>query len=153
TPCDAPTAIAAGKQFQCNLATVPVGGSVLISYHLTSNEGGDFNNFASVTTDSTDSNPGNNSDRSAVHVDAVADLSLTKLDSPDPLNAGTQITYTLNAANAGPSTAPNVRIRDFLPASVSVVSVAGGAGASCVAGVPGDSIRPARCTYPTLAPA
>ena len=49
---------------------------------------------------------------------AVANLSLDKLDSPDPLVAGTDITYTLHAHNAGPSTAPNVTIQDFLPDSV-----------------------------------
>lgn len=151
-PCDAPVAIANGKQFQCQLGTVPVGGSAIVSYHLSSNEEGDFNNFAEITTDSTDPNPANNSDRSSVHVVAVADLSLTKTDSPDPLDAGTQITYTLQAQNTGPSTAPNVRIRDFLPDSVSVVSVDGGPGGSCVPGVAGDSANPTRCTYPSLAP-
>jgi uncharacterized repeat protein (TIGR01451 family) len=151
-PCGPVGVIAGGKQFNCDLGTVPVGGSAIVSYHLTSNEGGDFNNFASVTTDSTDPNPNNNSDRSSVHVDPVADLSLDKSDSPDPLVGGTQITYTLHAHNAGPSHAPNTRIRDFLPASVSVVSVNGGAGSSCVSGVPGDPAHPTRCTYATLAP-
>jgi uncharacterized repeat protein (TIGR01451 family) len=150
-PCDPVVAIAGGKQFLCNLGTVPVGGSAVISYTLTSNEAGDFNNFASVTTDSTDPNPANNSDRSSVHVDAVADLSLDKTDSPDPLVSGTQITYTLHAHNAGPSHAPNTRIRDFLPAGVAVVSVSGGPGGSCVPGVPGDPAHPTRCTYASLA--
>jgi uncharacterized repeat protein (TIGR01451 family) len=148
SPCDPTVAIAGGKQFQCNLGTGARRGSVIITYHLTSNEAGDFNNFARVTTDSTDPNPNDNSDRSAVRVVAVADLSLDKTDSPDPLVAGTDITYTLQTHNAGPSTAPNVVIRDFLPDSVAVISVNGGVGGSCVPGVPGD---PARCTYATLA--
>ncbi len=153
SPCDPTVAIAGGKQFQCNLGTVPVDGSVIITYHLTSNEAGDFNNFARVTTDSTDPNPNDNSDRSSARVVAVADLSLDKTDSPDPLVAGTDITYTLQTHNAGPSTAPNVIIRDFLPDSVAVISVNGGVGGSCVPGVPGDPAHPTRCTYATLAPA
>jgi uncharacterized repeat protein (TIGR01451 family) len=85
-----------------------------------------------------------------VRVVAVADLSLDKTDSPDPLVAGTDITYTLHAHNGGPSTAPNVKIQDFLPNSVDVLSV-GGAGGSCVPGVPGDPSHPTQCTYATLA--
>jgi uncharacterized repeat protein (TIGR01451 family) len=150
-PCDAPTDIAGGKQFQCNLGTVPVAGSAIISYHLTSNEAGDFDNFASVTTDSTDPNGSNNDGRSDVRVVAVANLSLDKSDSPDPLIAGTDITYTLHAHNGGPSTAPNVTIQDFLPNSVDVVSVDGGVGGSCVPGVSGDPAHPTKCTYATLA--
>jgi uncharacterized repeat protein (TIGR01451 family) len=149
--CDPVVAISGGKQFQCNLGTVPVGGSAVISYTLTSNEGGDFNNFASVTTDSTDPNANNNSDRSSVHVEPVADLLLDKTDSPDPLVAGTQITYTLHAHNSGPSAAPSTTIRDFLPDSVAVVSVSGGVGATCVSGVPGDPTHPTRCAYASLA--
>jgi uncharacterized repeat protein (TIGR01451 family) len=150
-PCDAPVDIAGGKQFTCDLGTVPVNGSVIITYHVTSNEAGDFNNFARVTTDSTDPNLNDNSDRSAFRVVAVADLSLDKTDSPDPLVAGTDITYTLHAHNAGPSTAPNVTIQDFLPDSVAVVSVNGGPGGVCIPGVPGDPAHPTRCTYATLA--
>jgi uncharacterized repeat protein (TIGR01451 family) len=74
---------------------------------------------------------------------------LDKTDSPDPLVAGTDITYTLHAHNGGPSTAPNVKIQDFLPNSVDVLSV-GGAGGSCVPGVPGDPSHPTRCSYATL---
>jgi uncharacterized repeat protein (TIGR01451 family) len=150
TPCVL-TAITGGKQFRCDLGTVPVDGSVLITYQVVSNEAGDFDNFAEVTTDSTDPNGNNNRDRSDVKVIAVANLSLGKTDSPDPLVAGTDITYTLQARNAGPSTAPNVVIRDFLPDSVTVVSVNGGAGGSCVPGVPGDPSHPTRCTYASLA--
>src|SRR5262249_2820934 len=52
-PCDAVVDIAGGKQFQCNLGTVPVAGSVIISYQLTSKEAGDFTNFHSLTHYST----------------------------------------------------------------------------------------------------
>jgi uncharacterized repeat protein (TIGR01451 family) len=150
-PCDPLVDIAGGKQFQCNLGTVPVAGSAIITYSLTSNEAGDFDNFASVTTDSTDPNGSNNDGRSDVRVVAVANLSLDKTDAPDPLIAGTDITYTLHAHNAGPSTAPNVTIQDFLPNGVDVLSVNGGVGGSCVPGVPGDPSHPTQCTYATLA--
>ena len=32
----------------------------------------------------------------------VADLALSKSDAPDPVNAGTPLTYTITVTNAGP---------------------------------------------------
>jgi uncharacterized repeat protein (TIGR01451 family) len=142
-----------GKEFHCKIGTVPVGGKAIITVHITSLEGGDFNNLANVTTSSSDANLANNSDRDSVHVQAVSDLSLEKADTPDPLVAGTDITYTLHAENKGPSKAVNVSIEDSLPDSVSIVSVNGGSGASCKFGVPGDGARPTTCNYDSLAPA
>ena len=51
-------------------------------------------------------------------VDPVADLSLTKADSPDPVLAGELLTYILTAQNAGPSSATGVELTDTLPAGV-----------------------------------
>jgi uncharacterized repeat protein (TIGR01451 family) len=45
---------------------------------------------------------------------AAADLSITKTDSPDPVTAGTNLTYTITANNAGPDPA-NVQWGDTLP--------------------------------------
>ena len=38
-------------------------------------------------------------------VNAAADLSLTKSDSPDPVLAGELLTYSLRVQNAGPQSA------------------------------------------------
>jgi uncharacterized repeat protein (TIGR01451 family) len=59
-----------------------------------------------------------------------ADLSITKDDSPDPVHAGTHLTYTLTVANHGPSTAHGVAVHDALPAGTSFVSASASAG-SC----------------------
>ncbi|MBA2373518.1 MAG: DUF11 domain-containing protein, partial [Chloroflexi bacterium] len=56
----------------------------------------------------------------------VADLSLTKTDSPDPVLAGGDVTYTLTATNNGPTQATGVTITDTLPASVTFVSASSG---------------------------
>jgi uncharacterized repeat protein (TIGR01451 family) len=45
-------------------------------------------------------------------------LSITKTGHPDPVVAGTQLTYTLTVSNAGPSHARNVIVTDTLPAGV-----------------------------------
>ena len=56
----------------------------------------------------------------------AADLSLTKTDSPDPVNAGQILTYTLTVHNAGPATGTGVTITDTLPAGVTFVSASAG---------------------------
>ena len=48
---------------------------------------------------------------------ASANLSITKDDSPDPVTAGGTLTYTITVANAGPSDAQAVTVNDTLPAS------------------------------------
>lgn len=52
-----------------------------------------------------------------------ADLTVAKLDDPDPVIAGTLLTYTLNLANDGPSYAQSVVISDVLPAGLTYVGV------------------------------
>jgi uncharacterized repeat protein (TIGR01451 family) len=51
-------------------------------------------------------------------VRVAADLAVSKADSPDPVVAGTTLTYTLVYTNAGPSHARNVAITDTLPGGV-----------------------------------
>ncbi len=50
-----------------------------------------------------------------VTITAVANLSVAKLDYPDPAAAGTTLTYTILVTNTGPSDARNVVITDTLP--------------------------------------
>ena len=47
-----------------------------------------------------------------------ADLSLSKSASPNPVNAGTDITYTLTVHNTGPNPAADASVVDHLPAGV-----------------------------------
>ena len=51
-----------------------------------------------------------------------ADLSVTKVADRDPVAAGTELTYTVTVANAGPNTAVGVELLDELPAEVTLVS-------------------------------
>ena len=44
-----------------------------------------------------------------------ADLSITKSDSPDPVIAGSTLTYTLGVSNAGPNRAIGVSVSDTIP--------------------------------------
>jgi uncharacterized repeat protein (TIGR01451 family) len=62
---------------------------------------------------------------------ATADLSVSKVDSPDPVVAGSNITYTINVTNAGPGAASSVSLSDTTPVGTTFVSVTPGAGWTC----------------------
>src|SRR5207249_683699 len=53
-------------------------------------------------------------------------LSISKTDSPDPVNAGSNITYTISYSNTGNANATGVVISDTVPANTSFVSATGG---------------------------
>ena len=53
----------------------------------------------------------------------VADLSIAKVDDPDPVRVGDELTYTVTVRNNGPDTAQGVLVTDRLPAGVPVRSV------------------------------
>jgi len=50
------------------------------------------------------------------------DLSVTKSDSPDPVLAGSNVTYTITVQNLGPQDASNVSLTDAVPANTTFVS-------------------------------
>jgi uncharacterized repeat protein (TIGR01451 family) len=57
----------------------------------------------------------------------TADLEVTKLDSPDPVTAGDNLTYTVTITNNGPSDALAVVLTDILPPEVTFASSTPGA--------------------------
>ena len=71
-----------------------------------------------------------------VRVARTTDLSVTKTDSPDPVVAGTPMTYTLTAANVGPEDAFGVVVTDEFPAEVTFDSATQG----CLYDVPSHSV-------------
>jgi uncharacterized repeat protein (TIGR01451 family) len=60
----------------------------------------------------------------------IADLGVTKTDSPDPVQAGQVLTYRIEAFNQGPQDATGVTATDALPSHVDFVSATSTAG-SC----------------------
>jgi uncharacterized repeat protein (TIGR01451 family) len=79
------------------------------------------------------------------HMTSSADLSLTKSGSPNSVNVGAPLTYTLTIHNDGPDIAQNLTATDTLPAGVTFVS-ANGSGWTCK-----QSGGTVTCTLPSLA--
>jgi uncharacterized repeat protein (TIGR01451 family) len=57
-----------------------------------------------------------------------ADLAVSKTDAPDPVTAGSNITYTITAVNNGPDPAVNARIQDQVTGVVTFVSLSQNSG-------------------------
>ncbi|MEA1965036.1 MAG: hypothetical protein U9O41_07930 [Candidatus Aerophobetes bacterium] len=72
-------------------------------------------NAAVVSTTTSDPDTTNDTASVTTTVNTSADLSITKIDSPDPVIAGTELTYTITVTNLGPSDAQDVVVTDPLP--------------------------------------
>jgi uncharacterized repeat protein (TIGR01451 family) len=146
------TCVVVNQTVTCTIGVLVAGGRVIITVDVMANEATDINDVATVSATTPDPDTSNNRATGSIRVSAVANVGITKSDSPDPLNNGTTLTYTLTITNSGPSTARNVIATDNLPAGVSILSVTS-TGGTCNAGVPGDPFLPTRCTFDSIAPA
>jgi uncharacterized repeat protein (TIGR01451 family) len=81
---------------------------------------------------------------------AAADLSVTKAASPDPVPAGSDVTFAITATNEGPDAAESLALSDDLPAETTFQSVEAPSGWSCTT-PPIGSAGSVRCTAPALA--
>jgi uncharacterized repeat protein (TIGR01451 family) len=142
------TPASAGAQFTCVVTgtspagSMPVGAAGTITYRvrvpanvaintIVTNQAEIASTGGSATPDP---NPSNNRQApTSTLVNTSADLSITKTDSPDPVFAGNNVTYTLTVTNSGPSDAQNVVVTDSLPSQLSLVSATSSdAGFVCV---------------------
>jgi len=88
-------------------------------------------NSAAASTGAVDPNVANNTAAETTTVNPLADLSITKTDSPDPAFIGSSLTYTIVVTNNGPSPATAIMVSDTLPATVNFASIVAPAGATC----------------------
>ena len=151
----------------CSLGTLASGATATITVKVKVNPGttGQITNTACVSSNTPDTNPDNNCDSTTTTVTTPtptptlppgqtptptpggprADLSLIKVDSPDPVSAGRNLTYGITVTNNGPDPAPNVVVNDALPPGVTLISATPSqgtcAGATCNLGTlaPGDT--------------
>lgn len=78
----------------------------------------ELQNTASVTSDTSDPDPSDNTVTITVPKSALADLGVIKTGEPDPVSVGQQLIYTITVTNSGPSQAEEVIISDALPAEL-----------------------------------
>ncbi|MBX3059124.1 MAG: DUF11 domain-containing protein [Anaerolineae bacterium] len=131
-----------GGTVTCDLGTLLDGNGATIQIVATAVTPGNTTNTATVTSDTPDSNPANNSDDALVVVNELptADLEISKTAVTNTVQTGDLITYTLVITNHGPDTAVDVTITDVLPTRVSYVSndagcVAASGTVTCVFGL------------------
>jgi uncharacterized repeat protein (TIGR01451 family) len=111
-------------------------------------------NTATASAETPDPDEGGPSDTTTTTVAApppVADLSVTKVDDPDPVMLGDNLTYTITVTNSGTIDATNVELLDSLPPETTFESLSAPGGWSCVTpamGANGDVL----CSIASLAP-
>jgi uncharacterized repeat protein (TIGR01451 family) len=63
----------------------------------------------------------------------TADLSLSLSAAPEPVSAGSRLTYSLSVSNGGPQAAPDIQVVDTLPEGATFDSAAVSQGSGCSA--------------------
>jgi uncharacterized repeat protein (TIGR01451 family) len=81
-------------------------------------------NTATVSSPKADSDTNNNTATATTTTQTRADLAVTNADAPDPVLVGSNITYTINFINNGPSDAQSVTLTNAVPANTTLVSAA-----------------------------
>jgi uncharacterized repeat protein (TIGR01451 family) len=113
------------------------GQSVTITIVVTPTAVGEAVNNVTVDSSLDDPNTDNNSDTETTDVEdepESADLSVTKVGSPNPVTVNQQLTYTITVSNAGPDAAVNVVMTDTLPAGAIYISATPAQGSCSHAG-------------------
>src|SRR5438477_496969 len=100
--------------------------SVTLVVKVDSSRTTNISNTASTTSGAFDHDTADKTPTELTTGHTSANLALTKSDSPDPVLAGNNITYTLTVTNNGPSDATGVSLSDAIPPCTSFVSASGG---------------------------
>ena len=105
----------------CDLGSIADGASAAVTITVVATANGTQVNTATVSSDAPDPDPSDNPASATVEVGPTADLSIAKT-GPASAGAGSELTYTLTVANAGPSGATGVTVTDTLPAGMAHVA-------------------------------
>jgi uncharacterized repeat protein (TIGR01451 family) len=107
----------------CTLASFAPGSATFsITVHISPGAAGAvISNTANATTSTTDPNPGNNTSTALTNATASADVSIVKT-ALAAASTGSNLTYSINVTNNGPSDAASVTMTDTLPPNTTFVS-------------------------------
>ncbi len=113
----------------CDVGTVQPGLPNSVSFTITvlvgqgaPPAGTTLTNSAAVTATTPDPDPAYNTAVETTQVVSESSLVTLKVDSDDPVLAGTSLAYTITVQNNGPSDAHNIVVTDVLPAGVTYAS-------------------------------
>lgn len=116
------TTIGTCTDFVCALGDLAPGSNIEITVTGTvdpSAPAGQITNTAVLTSQTADPIVTDNQDEVTTVVTRSTDLSVIKTISPDPVVAGSPVTFTLDVQNAGPSSAQGIVLTDALPSGLS----------------------------------
>jgi uncharacterized repeat protein (TIGR01451 family) len=113
-----------------NIDNLANGGNATLNIVATVNATGSYINTATISATETDPNTTNNSSTVTPVPSPLADVAVSKTASSLTPNVGSNITFTITAANAGPSAATGVTANDVLPSGYTFVSANAPAGTS-----------------------
>lgn len=143
-----PRCSAASAIVTCNLGTVAADTAdvVVISVNADSSlpDLGSIANTASISSDTEDPDPEDNSSTDSVPIERDSGLSIAKTDLSDPVVAGQQVQWSILVSNAGPSDADNVAVTDSAPPGFTVVTVDNNV--NCA--IAGNTVN---CAFPVIA--
>jgi uncharacterized repeat protein (TIGR01451 family) len=108
-----------------SLAAGATSSTMTISATINPQTTGALHNDASVSSDTFDNNTSNNLAHTDTTVIVQSSISVAISATPNPVTAGTPLSYQLTVSNGGPSTATAVSLTDPLPAGVSFSSTGG----------------------------
>jgi uncharacterized repeat protein (TIGR01451 family) len=133
----------------CNLQDLTGGATATatIIVKVSTSTTGSVTNSVSVTSNTADPVSSNNSASVTTAVNALtADVKITKTGSPNPVTAGTNLTYTITVTNLSTAAAAtNVEVKDKLPPGTTLVSAVATGGGTC------SGTTDITCTFSTLA--
>ncbi len=92
--------------------------TILIRGTVAASASGIISNTAEATSTTPDPNPDNNTSTVDIEVNALADISVIKAGSPNPVMSGETLSYTIDISNFGPSLAENVTLSDVIPPEI-----------------------------------
>jgi uncharacterized repeat protein (TIGR01451 family) len=114
-----------GQVVTCTMASLGIASSAPVISIVATAPGaaGNITNIATVSSETSDPDPANNTATTVTLANVFADLSVTLVDSPDPVQgtpvqgcgSNACVTYSIDTANAGPDTATGLKVVIALP--------------------------------------
>ena len=121
----------------CNLSPIAKDASAIVNVTVTPTAtagGTTLSTTAAVTAAESDTNTADNSATVSTTVNAVADVKVSVTASPNPVDLGAQLTYTLTVTNNGPSQATSIVVTGTLVTGAIMVSATSDLGTCTIAG-------------------